>query len=59
MKREDPIQCATCEEALTVKHAFLYCHNYADTRTPVYEALGLDYENFNDILTFLKKPNYL
>ena len=60
MRREDPDQCTTCGEALTVKHILLYCRNYADTRTALsipdhmYEALGPDHENSIKIIKFLK-----
>lgn len=32
VKREEPTQYANSEEALTVKHVFLHCCNYADIR---------------------------
>ena len=61
---EEPNQCRTCKEALTVKHILVYCCNYADTRTALnipdylYEALGPIYKNTNKIIIFLKtKPN--
>lgn len=60
MRHEEPEQCITCGETLTVKHVLLYCQIYADTRTTLnipdhlYEALGPDQENSNKIITFLK-----
>ncbi|XP_016656082.2 uncharacterized protein LOC107882354 [Acyrthosiphon pisum] len=60
MRHDDPAQCTTCGEALTIKHVLLHCRNFTDTRTSLnipehlYEALGPDYENSINILTFLK-----
>jgi hypothetical protein len=51
IRREEPDQSITCDEALTVKH-ILYCRNYDDIRTALnildhlYEALGADQEKF-------------
>jgi len=62
MRHEDPAQCITCGEALNIKHVLLVSTlpQFADTRTSLnipehlYEALGPDYENSINILTFLK-----
>lgn len=32
MRRKEPTQCLTCGEPLTVKHLFVYCQNYTETR---------------------------
>jgi len=57
MRHEDPAQCITCGEPLTIKHVLLHCPNFADTRTSLnipehlYEAFRPDYENSINILT--------
>jgi len=32
MKKDEPVRCQTCGEALSVKRVLIYCRNYAETR---------------------------
>ncbi|CAI6359749.1 unnamed protein product [Macrosiphum euphorbiae] len=61
MRHEDPTQCTTCGEIITVEHVLLHCRKYADTKTSLnipdhlYEILGPDLKNFNNTLMFLQQ----